>query len=52
MIKVLTTTILYFSVMWREIVRKALMNAALDDLEVKSDDILNAYIQAPVQEKV
>ena len=28
------------------------MMAALNDLEVKSGDILNAYVQAPVTEKV
>ena len=28
------------------------MIAALNDLDIKSDDILNAYVQAPVTEKV
>ena len=37
--------------MSRETARIALMIAALNDLEVKLHDILNAYIQAPVTEK-
>ena len=36
----------------RETVRIALMLAALNDLEVKLSNILNAYLQAPVTEKV
>ncbi len=35
-----------------ETVRIALMLAALNDLQVKASDILNAYITAPVTEKV
>ena len=46
------TTITYASVVSRETVRIALMIAGLNDLEVKSGNILNAYIQAPVTEKV
>ena len=38
--------------MSRETVRKALMIAALNDLEVKLGNILNASVQAPVTEKV
>ena len=45
-------TIMYSSVVSRETVRIALMIAALNDLEVKSGNILNAYEQAPVTEKV
>ena len=45
-----TTT--YFSVESLETVRMSLMIAALNDLEVKSDDILNAYLQATLKEKV
>ena len=45
-------TIMYASVVSRETVRMALMIAALNDLEVKSGNILNAYVQAPVTEKV
>ena len=45
-----TTT--YASVMSRETVRLALMLAALNDLEVKVGDVLNAYITAPVKEKI
>ena len=33
-------------------VRIALMIATLNDLEVKLGDILNAYVQTPVTEKV
>ena len=36
----------------RETVRIALMIAAITDLKVKFDDILNAYIQVHVTEKV
>ena len=42
----------YASIVSRETVRIALMIAALDDLEVKLGNILNAYVQAPVTEKV
>ena len=47
-----TGIIMYARVLSREMVRITLMIAALHDLEVKSDDILNAYVQAPVTEKV
>ena len=47
-----TTTIMYSSVVSRETVRIAFMIAILYDLEVKSGDILDAYVQAPVTEKV
>ena len=45
-------TIKYDSVMSRETVRIALMIATLNDLEVKSGDILFVYVQSPVGEKV
>ena len=45
-------TIMYASVVSRETVRIALTIAALNDLEVTSGNILNAYLQAPVTEKV
>jgi hypothetical protein len=45
-------TITYASVVSRETVRLALTIAALNDLEVKVRDVLNAYITAPVKEKV
>ncbi len=45
-------TITYASVISRETVRIALMLAALNDLQVKAGDVLNAYITAPVKEKV
>ena len=43
---------MYASVMSREIVKIALMIAALNDLEVKLGKILNAYVQASVTGKV
>ena len=46
------TTIMYASIVSREPVRIALMIAALNNLEVKLGNILNAYVQAPVTEKV
>ncbi len=45
-------TITYASVVSRETVCLALTIAALNDLEVKVGDVLNAYITAPVKEKV
>ncbi len=45
-------TITYASVVSRETVCLALTFASLNDLEVKVGDILNAYITAPVMEKV
>ena len=47
-----SSTIMYASIVSRETVRTALKIAALNDLEVKSGNILNAYVQAPVTEKV
>jgi hypothetical protein len=45
-------TITYVSVVSRDTVRIALMLAALNDLEVKEGDVLNAYISAAVAEKI
>jgi hypothetical protein len=45
-------TIKYSSVVSRETVRLALTIAALNDLEVKVGDVLNAYITAPITKKV
>ncbi len=45
-------TITYASVVSRETVRLALTFASLNDLEVKVGNVLNAYITAPVNEKV
>ncbi len=45
-------TITYASVVSRETVRLALTFASLNDLEVKVGNVLNAYITAPVKEKV
>ncbi len=44
-------TIMYASVVSLETVRIALLMAALNDLEVKVGDVLNAYVTAPVTEK-
>ncbi len=44
--------ITYASVVSRETVHIALLMAALNDLNVKVGDILNAYITAPITEKV
>ncbi len=46
------TTITYASVVSRETVHIALFMAALNDLNVKVGDVLNAYITAPITEKV
>jgi hypothetical protein len=45
-------TITYASMVSRETVRIALIVAALNDLQVKAGDVLNAYITTPVKEKV
>ncbi len=45
-------TITYASVVSRETVRIALLIAALNDLNVKVGDVLNAYITAPITKKV
>jgi hypothetical protein len=45
-------TITYASVVSQETVCIALVLVALNDLEVKVGDMLNAYITAPITEKV
>ncbi len=45
-------TITYASVVSRETMHLALTFASLNDLKVKVGDVLNAYITAPVKEKV
>ena len=45
-------TLTYSSVVSRESVRIALTIAALNDLEVKTSDIQNAYLTAPNAEKI
>ena len=42
----------YASVVSQELVRIALTVAALNNLEVKTSDIMNAYLTAPVSEKI
>jgi hypothetical protein len=46
------TIMTYTSVVSHETIRIVLSLAALNDLEVKVADILNAYISAPIKEKV
>jgi hypothetical protein len=46
------TIMTYTSVVLRETIRIALTIPALNDLEVKAADILNAYTSAPIKEKV
>ena len=46
------STIMYASIVSRETVRIALMIATLNELEGKSGNILNGYVQAPVIKKV
>ncbi len=46
------TIMTYTSVVSSETVQIALTIAALNDLKVKAADILNAYISAPIKEKV
>ena len=45
-------TLIYASVVSRESVRIALTLAALNDLEVKTADIKNVYLTAPVSELI
>ena len=45
-------TIMYATVVSRETVRILLMNVTQNDLEVNLGDILNAFVKAPVTEKV
>jgi hypothetical protein len=46
------TQLTYSSVVTRESVRIAFLIAVLNDLEILSADIGNAYLQAPTREKV
>ena len=43
---------IYSSVVGRETVRIALTIAALNDLQVKAGDVMNAYVRAPCSEKI
>jgi hypothetical protein len=52
MTEVSSATMTYASVVSRESVRIALTLAALNDLEVKTADIENAYLTAPIGEKI
>jgi hypothetical protein len=47
-----TSSIAYSSVVTRESIRIAFLIAALNDLEILSADIGNAYLQAPAREQV
>ena len=42
----------YLSVVGRDTVRIALTIAALNDLQVKAGDVMNAYMTAPCSEKI
>ena len=42
----------YSSVVGRETVRIALTIAALNNLQLKADDVMNAYVTAPCSEKI
>ena len=42
----------YSSVVARDTVRLALLLASLNDLEVKAGDVMNAYVTAPIKEKI
>ena len=42
----------YSSVVGRETVRIALTIAALNDLQIKAGDVMNAYVTAPCNEKI
>lgn len=52
MTEITSSTVTYASVVSRESVRIALTLAALNDLEVKTADIENAYLTAPIGEKI
>jgi hypothetical protein len=52
MTEVTSATMTYASAVSRESVRIALTLAALNDLEVKTADIENAYLTAPIGEKI
>jgi hypothetical protein len=52
MTKVSSATMAYASVVSRELVRIALTLAALNKLEVKTADIENAFLTAPIGEKI
>jgi hypothetical protein len=52
MTEVTSATMTYASVVSRESLRIALKLAALNDLEVKTADIENAYLTAPIGEKI
>ncbi len=52
MTEVSLATMTYASAVSRELVRIALTLAALNDLEVKTADIKNAYLPAPIGEKI
>ena len=45
-------TVMYSSIVFRKTVRIALMVAILNNLDVRSGNILNAYVQAPTTQKV
>ena len=52
MVKDTPAVVTYASVVSRETVRIALTIAALNDLEVKASDVMNAFLIAPCAEKI
>ena len=52
MVKDAPAVVTYVSVVSRETVRIALTIAALNDLEVKASDVMNAFLTAPFAEKI
>ena len=45
-------TIMYASIVSRETIKIGLMSTVINNLEFKLGDILNAYVQAPITEKL
>ena len=52
MVKDTPAVVTYVSVVSRETVRIALMIAALNDLEVKASDVMNAFLTAPCAKNI
>ena len=52
MVKDTPAVVTYASVVLREMVRIALTIVALNDLEAKASDVMNAFLNAPCTEKI
>ena len=46
------TLLTYSSVMWHDSIRIAFLIAALNDIDIMSCDLENAYLNAPCREKI